>query len=254
MRRWLIALILLTACRCASAGTDEIILQLEYEPSFTVLMTSQKPWGRVPEFTLYSNGTAIWMSEEGQRSALREADLPEEDVLALVQRVRDAGLERIDSYTDLCMRHNETEQVCVADASTGVLRFRNASGELEVRRNYATFARSSEALAAVRGILERFDWQPSHQYIGRFATLVVVDASNDASETEAHPFPLDPALLEGTDERVHWLPSDPYRLLVESLPGNVGWFRVEHAGRFYDIVLIPWVPGSDFRTEMKSSG
>lgn len=100
--------------------TSTIRLQLDAEPSFG-RPESVHPYGRIPELTLYGDGTLIYVDEGGgpvghTERAMRVRLEPEE-ADALVGRVEALGFGGLQSHLDDCQIAPNGRGLCVSHAA-----------------------------------------------------------------------------------------------------------------------------------------
>ena len=115
---------------------DNFLLQLAWEgglarPEFAL-------GGRVPEFTLLTDGRAFYgvrddppLFDRGQVMAVRLTPAERQE---LVQRVLDLGFERLESYPDSCRPLPGGMCECVEDGNESILRLRLAKGRVGLVR------------------------------------------------------------------------------------------------------------------------
>jgi hypothetical protein len=236
-----------------------VLLQLEYEPTFAAVnaVNPFTPPGRVPEITLYADGTVIYDgSFAGKRGVFvygfgeRVAARHHEHAIAL-------GIDEVRSHEDDC-RPSDGGPLCLSDASVVILRVRRPDGTLRELRNYAGWALSREAvLHAVYDRLELLQTPPgwgAELYQPERATLFLTADTDvgDASELERLPrWPLTPELFErvhAEDDVVLAIDAPTIRTLVAALGTNAVRSEAFRLGdRVAHLGLVPWLPGVDHR-------
>lgn len=150
---------------------DEILIQLTYEPGFT-LPEYRFPFGRTPYFTLLADGRVIYIDETKDYRVM-QAQLSQAEAAALLQKVLDMGFERLESHTDMCGKSADGSESCVADASTSVLRVRVENGSLREIRNYANFSDYPVTYDAIYNLLNGYAHPEAAIYVPHAATLFV---------------------------------------------------------------------------------
>ena len=246
-----------------SPGTAEdavpknVLLQLDYLPGFT-RPELFSPAGRVPVFTLLDDGRVIYVDPGNPPSFGSEqvmvAQLTPKQAEELRQQVLDLGFERLESHTDMCGQQNG-QQVCVADASTSVVRVRLPSGELRAIKNYANFANDSEALGAVLKLLSEYRAPNAQPYLPERASLFLQPANSSPENVTVRDWPLDPALLAPPAADVRqWatvLQGQALKTLIDTADRNTGDVFFRHDGQLYNAYMTPWLPGADYTQEVE---
>jgi hypothetical protein len=235
---------------------SNVVLQLDYQPGFSRPEVFS-PAGRVPPFTLLDDGRVIYVDSGNPPSFSSEqvmlVQLSPEQAQALIKQVLDLGFERLESHTDMCGQSN-SQQACIADASTSVLRVRLPSGELREIRNYANFANDPKALEAILTLLNEYQATNAQPYVPERASLFLQQANGSPENATVRDWPLDPALLipPQTDAR-QWatvLQSQALGTLLAAIDRNTGDFFFRHEGQIYNAYLVPWLPGADYTDEV----
>ncbi len=234
-----------------------IIIQEDYEPGFTRI-EDHLVFGRIPPFTLYSDGSVIYM-EEGNSLAeqrLMQASLNPDEIQELIEEVLAAGFAQLDSYTDFCIPQEDGTQMCVADASTSILRVRMPGGELREVKNYYEFANNPEALREIRALLSGFSHPNAQPYQPAGATLFL-NALDQATGETVQDWPLDKDWLAGLDLETGEIAAAPLQgenlaRYLAVVSKNIGddFFTIN--GKDYGAYLVPWLPGIDFTEEIHS--
>lgn len=238
----------------SDAAADDIIIHLDYEPTFSMPETMQ-PFGRVPDFTLYGDGRVFYVeetvTEEGFSQRFVTAQLTSEEAAALLQEVQGAGFAELESYTDMCRAREDGMEECIADASISVLSVWSAPGETRTIRNYAGFANNPEDLRTIETLLRDYTHPEAALYIPEQATLWVTEGITPEGDPLA--WPLDAALLEVPDDTPDFggyprvLSGDQVPALIDALGNNMVLFApVEQDGSTYGIQLTPWLPTDDY--------
>lgn len=242
----------------ATLPADTILLQQDYLPGFT-RMELQYPFGRFAPFTLYADGRVIY-TEEGMyfgRERVMQAILSPEDTLALYQQALDLGFTSLESHTDMCQGQPDGSQMCIADAGSTVLRMYLAGEGLREVIIYAGFANDPAAYEALMAMTTAYTYTAAQVYRPSGATLFLSRGGLPEGE-HASPWPLDLALLEAVPG-TEWEPT-AFALAGESLvkmlnaaPRNNGEVFFEHDGAVFSGLLVPWLPGRDYSTEIEEA-
>jgi len=238
----------------ATPQPADVLLELAWEGGFTGQEIAYA-FGRVPEFSLLPDGSVYYRDpSEYDKAQVMAADLTPTEAEALLQRVLDLGLERLESYTDECGPHQADG--CVADGRYSVLRVRLPSGEQREIRNYHTFANDPEALAAIRTVIEEYQHPDAQPYAPEVAALFIrpLLPSPDLPTVD---WPLDPAWLAGgaaDTSCVRAVSGGDLQALLAVTGRNLGDFYFRAADRVYNAYLVPWLPGVDYTDLIASSG
>lgn len=233
---------------------EDILVQLDYEPGFT-LPEFRFPFGRTPHFTLLADGRVIFVDEQ-QDSKVMVAQLSAEEAAALLEQVREMGFERLQSHTDMCGRLADGSESCIADASTSVMRVRMEDGSLREIKNYANFSNEPQTYDAIFNLLNEFSHADASIYLPHAATLFVRMAPAPEMSSPAD-WPLDPALVEraasAAGESVAVVLSAEEAALWQSVVGVDNMpitFQLE--GQPVAAHFVPWLPGQDFSAEIEA--
>jgi hypothetical protein len=232
-------------------------LQRDYEPGFT-RPELHYPYGRIAPFTLFADGTLVYL-REGQAESdqrLMQVSLSRQEMLELWQEVLGAGFERLESHTDFCKDLENGTQECVADAGTWIMRARLADGELREIKIFSDFANDPAAFEQINRLLTGYEHPNSQPYEPEGATLFLRSMSEPAG-TAVQEWPLDTQWLSGlqagTEETVAVpLKGGSLAQYLSVVPGNIGDAFFELDGTVYAAYLIPWLPGADFTAEIQS--
>ncbi len=230
---------------------DDILVQLDYEPGFT-LPEYRYAFGRVPFFTLLADGRVIYV-DENQDFKVVIAQLSIEEATALLEQVRDFGFERLESHTDMCGKMVDGSETCIADASTSVMRVRMEDGTLREIKNYANFANEPAAYDAIYNLLNNYENEQATVYLPHGATLFVRTAEmpTDASPAD---WPFDPAYIEltrfGEMGAAFALSAEEAALWQLQVGVNSGPIILQHKGQPISAMFVPWMPGVDYTDEI----
>jgi hypothetical protein len=235
-------------------GTNEILLQLEYEPTFTVVhpCDASQPFGRVPEVTLYEDGTIIYESDAG----VMVYGIGEKRAAQQHAHVVELGIAQVRSKEDDCRTDGDVT-TCLSDSGFAVLRVRAHDGKLRELRNYAGWA--DERQATLHAVYDRlkllrqpYEWE-TRRYVPEHATLfLALERDEDSRERRerAKDWPLGDALLErviAKRQLVLAIDAATIATLAAAI-GTNATSRVElrHDDVIVSAALVPWLPGVDY--------
>jgi len=240
-----------------SLSPDDILVQQDYEPGF-FRPEAYYEFGRVPPFTLFADGTVIYL-QEGEtydQETVMQVNLSPEESLNLLQQVLDYGFEDLESHTDFCQDQGGDEQICVADAATTILRARLAGGELGEVKIYHDFANDPDAFQNITNLLASYTHAEAQPYQPQVATLflrlhvgvegiTLLDWPLDAdwlADLEFGKMSLVALSLAGEDLERY----------LAAVPRNTGDAYYSLNDQIYGALLVPWLPGQDFSTEIEN--
>lgn len=266
----------------ASLAPTDVLIQLDYEPTFFRLETFQ-PFGRIPVFTLLADGRLIYVSP-GQppgydNERAMEAQLSIDQAADLVRQVLGLGFEHLEGYTDHCGKQEDGQNVCVEDRAYSILRVRMPTGELREIKNYAEFANDPQTLKAIYKLLSEYRNPAARPYKPEEAALFLRLTRGPANGALIQDWPLAPSWLtpppnvrpmEGA-AGAEWPPASSWRMsllrerqwvdvltgkdlatMLASVPRHMGDLYFRHAGRIYNAYLIPWLPGVDYTMDVRA--
>ncbi len=240
-----------------SLPPGSVLLQRDYEPGFT-RPELHYPYGRIAPFTLFADGTLVYLREGQVESDQRllQVSLSPEAALELWQEVLEAGFERLESHTDFCKDLENGTQECVADAGTWILRARLADGELREIKIYSDFANDPAAFEQINRLLAGYEHPNAQPYELEGATLFLRPMSEPAG-TAVQEWPLDKQWLSqlqaGIEETVAVpLKGESLAQYLAVVSGNIGDAFFEREGTVYAAYLVPWLPGADYTAEIQS--
>ncbi len=233
----------------------DILVQYDYLPGFT-RPEVHNPFGRVPFFTLYVDGTAIYVQEGAtyESEVVMLAQLSREETLALYQQVLDAGFESLvsDTSESQCEPVEGSEEmlcVSVVDASTTIFRAQVPGSGLREIQIYADFANEPQAFERIQSLLGRYTHAGATSYRPENATIFI-SPLQEAVGVEILEWPLDPAILTGMGigfghMTAMALSGDDLTNYLAAVPRNTGDAFFSLDGRDYNVFLVPWMPGAD---------
>lgn len=235
----------------------DVLLQLEYEPTFAAARTVDPfaTHGRIPEVTLYEDGTVIYERLVDGTKGVYLRRVGEPRASQHHAHALELGIEQVGSYEEDC-RPSARGRLCVSDASIVILRVRRADGTRHEIRSYAGWAGSHEAiLHAIYDRLEILQKAPAWDeelFRPERATLFleVERGSDDADAVAALPgWPLASELFERVHaEKKLVLAIDAATIgtLVRVLGTNAVRSEAFRRGdRVVRLGLVPWLPGVD---------
>src|SRR5262245_47682 len=226
-------------CMQVVSGAD-VLVQLDYIPGWLrgepVAIT--EPFGRMPRFTLFSDGVVIYLADQ-----IMSANLTASDALALRDHIVSLGFPSLPNHFETPSR----------DAGTTILRVRLSSGELrEVR--YVVHSNPREVSDSIGEYLDAYSHPDALPYVPENATLVITTSEARPIKPEYIAkiplWPLSAQQLErptpGATEWGFVITASQYQLLVQTF--RPFWqlvsFRV--GDRIRLALVRPWLPGEDF--------
>jgi hypothetical protein len=238
---------------------DDILLQHAYEAGMLAPIAgdTQQAFGRVPSFTLYRDGIAVFVERTDNGHALRMWRMPEHEARDHIEHVRALGVARLRGYSHHCLRTGHYSR-CISDAGVRVLRARLPDGTLRELRNYAGFApRLTEQLHAIYDRITAIEahYQGSALYLPRGATLFVVPLEREVadlapeSRARMRPWPLDDETLQrALAAKKVALEVPQIRVMIAATGSNIVRDQLfVHGGRLVHASMIPWLPDADHR-------
>ena len=231
---------------------EDILLQLDYEPGFT-LPEYRFAFGRTPYFTLLADGRVIYV-DEAQDYKIMLAQLSQEEAAALLQEVRDRGFENLESHTDMCGLMLDGSEACIADASTSIMRVRMEDGSLREIKNYANFSNGPMTYEAIYTLLNDYTHADAAAYVPHAATLFIRIVPPPEMSSPAD-WPLDPAYVERAEAAPEQftavvLSAEEAALWQRDVGVNSGPITFQLEGQPVSGFFIPWLPGADFAQEI----
>jgi hypothetical protein len=238
----------------AGLKPEDILLQLTYEPGFT-LPEYRFAFGRTPYFTLLADGSVMYI-DESQDFKVMEARLSQDEAAALLQQVREMGFARLESHTDMCGKLADGSEPCIADASTTVMRVRMEDGSLREIRNYANFSNGPTTYDAIYNLMNEYTHSAAAVYVPHAAALFIrmVPQPEMASPAE---WPLDAAYIQRAQNAPEQFTAVALSAEEAALwQKNVGVVAApivfQHEGQSVSAMFVPWLPGEDFTAEMQA--
>lgn len=238
---------------------DDLLLQHAWEHGMLAPVAGDvhQPYGRLPSFTLYRDGTVLFTERNGLVHSLRMWRMPEGDARDHIEHVRALGAAQLRNHSHHCLDEGRYRR-CISDAGVRVLRVRLADGTLRELRNYAGFEpRRVEQLQAIYDRITAIEahYRNSPLYLPRGATLFVTPLEREVADL--HPdsrarlrlWPLDDETLQRAlaDKKVA-LEVPQIRAMIAATGTNV--VRDDlfvHEGRPFYASMIPWLPHADYR-------
>jgi hypothetical protein len=233
---------------------DDVLLQLELVPTygFTLVGNPLRPHGRVAEFTLYRDGTVIFVERGTDRIALVVGHVGEDGAADDIAHVRALGVDTLRDHHEHCLSMGRG-RTCVSDSVFKILRARLADGTLRELQNYNGFA--PEHMEMLHAIYDRItaiaaSRSPAPLYLPHASTLFVIDADlSPLGKARAIPWPLDDELLAaGVASGVLALETEDTRAMIAATGTNLVRNVIFRLGdRYVYASVIPWLPHDDHR-------
>ncbi len=226
-----------------------ILLQLDYEPTF-FLEHAFYEFGRVPPFTLFADGTVVYLDESGTQQ-LQIAHVELEDVSTLLHEVRDAGFTILEDHLDFCGTDESGQTVCIADASYTILRMTLPDGTLKEVKSYAGFSNDPGALQEIVLIMTDYTHPDGEFYMPELSVLFLRAVPGDIEvPVREWPLPVDriPPLTEALTAIV--LEPAATETFITAVGQNTGEWFFQSGTTVFSAYLIPWLPYTDYTEEV----
>lgn len=241
-----------------SLDPHDILVQQDYEPGF-FRPEAFYEFGRVPMFSLFADGTVIYILEGAtyDQETVMEYKLSPAESLGLLQQVLDYGFEGLESHTDFCQDQEGGEQECVADAATTILRARLPNGELHEVKIYHSFANDPQAFQDITDFLTGYTNADAQPYKPEGASLFIRQLEG-VTDVTFQDWPLDPAWLSALDFGDMGLAGvsltgEDLNTYLDAVPRNTGDVFFSQDGLEYAALLVPWLPGKDYSSEISDA-
>lgn len=234
----------------STTPVPELELQWEYEPTFAPRRWTVE-FGRVPPFSLYKDGTVIYLKtvSDSSEQLVRTVKLSEAERQALVKRVEELGFDRLAS------RGPRPGEPIIADAPFTVLRMQRGAALKEVRV-YADYVSDAQAWQAILALLQSYDHPRATEYRAQQATLFVRKLS-DEEETQydnvqVKSWPYNPRYLKKhvPDQYDEWawiFSGDELERFWQDNGASYPQFLVYGGpGGLFEIEVVPWLPDESF--------
>lgn len=208
---------------------------------------------KLPLFTLYEDGSVIFVRTSGERRVMR-VQLDPASVQALLDELQTLGIDRIDSRPRRCDLQ-QNPRSCMTDAAVSVIELKLPGKKPKTLRNYALVAQHQTELDAVLARLRSFDSKEALDYLPSQAALVMEKCPADVALDSAllarfKPWPFEVQVLWPPQSNAEvWarvVPAEPfYRGLYEE-GAPLGTSRgFTHKDRLYTAYVTPLLPGAD---------
>ncbi|MGH9381866.1 MAG: hypothetical protein ACRD2Z_14805 [Thermoanaerobaculia bacterium] len=252
----LVLLMLPAACSHSLAGRsfDGVLVQLEWVPTYSSPDAFQT-FGRLPELTLYEDGTVIYLEETKPPDVgwkVRTAQLGREERSDFVNELLERGFERLESHMSHSGLSAEGTDTVVFDSSYSVITVRLPNGKLRTIRNYAGFANDRQALKSIREFLSQWSSPDAEPYTPAHATLFIkrfpLQSGGEHGHLSEAPWTLPAALLRSPKRDVcEWavpIGGPECRSLILRPGSGPQWsaFVARHLGERFYVSVVPWLP------------
>jgi hypothetical protein len=231
---------------------ETILLQMDYEPTF-FREEAFHPFGRIPPFTLYADGTVVFLDEGETFDAqqLLTMHLEPEAVQALLRDVREAGFTGLEDQLDFCQTEENGDQVCIADASFTILRMTLPDGTLREVKTYANFSNDPGAFDEIVLIMDGFTHPDARPYMPELAVLFIRALPGDFEiPVQMWPLSEDRVPVIGESLSAIVLDAREVETFITAVGRNTGEFYFEVDGTAFSAYLVPWLPYADYTAEV----
>ena len=239
----------------ATAPLADVVVQLDTQPTNLVIIRPSvgTPFSRVPEFTLYRDGTTFRATEGG----VVTGKLTAAEVSAFVARLGQLGVDRLLTHRGRCScrKPGEDGGTCLDDGDTTILRV-TVDGKLHHSIVYGDYWNDASAAHAILEEIRHQKPRGEKPYVPKTATLVFFARPDDAAP------PPDCASLPSAVAHVFQRPEHGYYLWARAVEGKdlVGLSKVLGSAQrtvcvgkqAYVATLYPWLPGMDHRAAIAS--
>jgi len=230
---------------------DTILLQQDYEPTF-FRPESFYPFGRFPSFTLYADGTLVYVNAGAtvDEQQIELVHLTPAETIATLEQVMELGFEKLESHLDMCGNvAGEEDEVCIADASITVLRGAVPGGEFREVKIYANFSDDPEALNAVLEFYNSYTNPEAEPYVPTHATVFAHKLQYEL-EVPVRTWPLDIEMLRNLDPHEYdldafILQSEDLATFLAEFPVSVNSYFFDLEGATVEVYIVPWLPYAD---------
>jgi hypothetical protein len=226
-----------------------ILLQLDYEPTF-FLEHAFYEFGRIPPFTLYADGTVLYLDESGDQQ-LQIAKLELEDVSTLLHEVRDAGFAGLEDHLDFCGPDENGDEICIADAAYTILRMVLPDGTLKEVKSYAGFSNDPGAFQEIVLIMEEYTHPDAEFYMPELSVLFLRAVPGDL-EVPVREWPLPEDRIPPLSEALTAIVLEPAatETFVTAVGQNTGEWFFQSGTTVFSAYLVPWLPYADYTEEV----
>lgn len=239
--------------------TDDILLQHAYENGMIAPNAGDtaQPFGRLPSFTLYRDGTVVFVEWTDGVHTLRTWRMPASDATEHIEHVWALGVAQLRDHSHHCLDRGRYRR-CISDANVRVLRVRLRDGTLRELRNYAGFApRLVERLQAIYDRITAIEarYRGSPLYLPRGATLFVsllereIADLHPESRARLRAWPLGSETFErALVARKVALEVPQIRAMIAATGTNIVRDQLfVHGDRLVHASMVPWLPDADHR-------
>jgi hypothetical protein len=242
----------------ATAPFADVLVQLDIEPTALIIVrpTVGTPFSRVPEFTLFRDGTTIRATDSG----VMLGKLTAAEASAFVDRLGQLGAGRLLSHVGRCScptvgKDERTSGVCVDDGEKTILRVA-VDGKLHHAIVYGNFWNDAAAAHAILEEITRQRPRAEKPYVPKAATLVFFTRPPDAGPPPSCA-PLPPSLARAFERPEHGYHIWARAVEGKELAGLSKLLGSDHRtvclGKdSYVATLYPWLPGMDHHATIKS--
>jgi hypothetical protein len=230
---------------------DAVLIQLTYHSSPEGFYSL---YWEVPQFTLYADGTILYLAENREFPAVMETHFDSQQVREFMDQVMATGIAHTVSFSfdEICeFRDLGTSAPCLTDQTATTLRIQLDADTMHVIDAYADYTSQPGMFDAAKGLLEAFEVEDAVLYAPQESIIsfqvVEVSQCSDGDTWPCVPeWPLDTDRLVTEDGYYGEarLNGEESAALAPFYESNIGRTVFETDGGFFEVTLIPVIPGT----------
>lgn len=215
-----------------------VLVKLDYEPTFEGYEAFYEE-GRLPAFTLYSDGLVIYANEKVDPPIAMVAHLSRAEVEQIMKTLLEIGITDLVSHTNRCRSDND----CLWDASYTLIYFWRPELKFHNIKIYADYANDVDVFHQVTATLRNYMHPDAEPYIPESATLFITP-SEFYKDWEAITWPISDSWLQvapTSDALPQQISGDELTTLLAAVP-QMDYFYFVHEESYYQGYLVPRLP------------